>query len=243
MLKGKQIVDTTIVQEKLNLDLPIENRDAATKQYVDDNRSIETNAYADSNLLTNTVLNDGELASNSVVSQQPIVGTEVIVFLNGKSANINNTNNAEGYFSPDGTYKRIQGAIRKGDQLYWNPSNAYFLDTADQLSFSYIISEQENRIIHLTNGESTTLVNDQYLFDFEDEYGSTATVIVDGTSFLIENNGGNFVWDSDNANGSQHSFTLVGENITITVNLVDYVIVWDGRENTNRLQKFTIIPS
>lgn len=246
MLKGKQIVDTTVTQQKLDLVLPVTPQDAATKEYVDLNRSAESNTSVDLNLVANLVVADGELATDSAISEQPVVGTEVLVYVLGQTVNINETADAGAFFSPDGTYKRIPGAIRKGDKLYWNPTNTeYFLDSSDMLDFQYLISNKENRIIDLAQDVVETLVPDQYLFDLFGDFGSltTATVIIDGTSYPVANSFGNFIFDYGDGNGDEYTFATVGENITVNINAADYTIVWDGEESDTELQKFSIIPA
>jgi len=247
-IKGKQIIDSTITQHKLNLSDPINLNDAATKQYVDLNNSIEFNSISNYKLQaldtnnSGTNGNSGQLATNTAIIDQPVAGSGVSVYINGIQVNCGSSNDDSCYFSPDGLYKRHIGNERKDDKLYWFGYNAGFdLDTNDIIDFNYVISNINDRTIEIYDGDvyiyDTTLR--QNLFEFVGISTDTAIIVVDGTSFEIGNELGYFVFDIGNINGYLHTFTTIGENIQITVNSVNYDIVLDLMPQI----KFTITTS
>lgn len=141
-VKGKQFVDNTIPQEKLDLIDPIDSDDAATKNYADNNRSVEIASISNKNMSGNdtlTAIQDFPVAVNEAITDVPAVGTKVDVIVNGEKVNIGA--GLDGYFSPDGTTIRGRGDVEQGDILYWNKNGSKFnLDTTDLIDFNYMIS-------------------------------------------------------------------------------------------------------
>lgn len=230
-IKGKQVVNNTITQPKLNLSYPVFAQDAATKEYVDTNQSVETNSIQNKTMPAEVTLADDDLAVNIALTEQPVSGSGVSVIVNGIRVPSGNTDADVCYFSPDGIYKRMFGNERVDDLLYWIGSLANFqLDAADVVDFNYVISNQANRVVILQDGDVFTYTTEarQNVFTFDGINGETASIIIDGTSFDVGNVSDEFVFDVGNINGYEHTFTVVGETLSIVVNLVDYVIVWDG---------------
>lgn len=141
-VKGKQFVDNTITQEKLELIDPVETTDAATKNYADSNRSVEIASISNKNMSANdtlTAVEDFPIGVTEAVTDVPTIGTKVDVIVNGEKVNIGD--GLDGYFSPDGTIIRDRGNVEQGDNLYWNKNGAKFnLDTSDLVDFNYMIS-------------------------------------------------------------------------------------------------------
>jgi len=237
-IKGKQIIDSTITQPKLNLSEPINPNDAATKQYVDNNNSIEFNSISnyklpalDTNNYNGTNGDPGQLATNTAILDQPVSGSGVSVYVNGIQVSCGNLTSDTCYFSPNGIYKRRLGNERQGDKLYWLGYNAGFnLDTNDVIDFNYVISSINNRTITLYDGDVYTYNTSvrQNLFTFIGNDGDNAIIVIDGTSFVIGNISDDFVFDIGNTNGYQHVFTTLGETLQIIINSTNYDIVLDS---------------
>lgn len=230
-IKGKQVVDNTITQPKLNLSYPTLPQDAATKQYVDENQSVETNSTSNKTMTASATVADGDAAVLTPLTDQPVSGSGVSVVVNGIKVPAGNTADDVCYFSPDGIYHRAFGNERQGDVLYWIGSLANFqLDVADTVDYNYIISNQDDRVVVLQDGDVFTHVNAsrQNLFTFDGVDGDIASVIIDGISFDVGNVSDEFVFDIGNVNAYEHTFTVVGEQWPIIVLGIDYIIVWDG---------------
>ena len=101
----------------------------------------------DKNMSVNTTSFDGDLASNDVVTNTPIDGSYVAVFINGQEFDVGNgvkTNSC--YFSGDGgTTARgffsthPNGRIESGDFLYWNGTiSGTELDSLWRLTLLYL---------------------------------------------------------------------------------------------------------
>jgi hypothetical protein len=88
MVKGKQILDDTITQEKLDLTTPTQDFDAATKEYVDTNISTEYNSVINKSMAALATSNDGDLATSTAILQDPVTETGVDVFVNGVKVNM-----------------------------------------------------------------------------------------------------------------------------------------------------------
>jgi hypothetical protein len=66
-------------------------------------------------------------------------------------------------------------------------------------------------------------------FTFTGGPGTTASVNIDGTVFLIENSSNELVFDSDDANGQSYTFTTIGESYNfVTDSEVVFTITWTG---------------
>lgn len=66
-------------------------------------------------------------------------------------------------------------------------------------------------------------------FTFTGGPGTTASVNIDGTVFLIENSSNELVFDSDDANGQLYTFSTIGESYNfVTDSEVVFTITWTG---------------
>lgn len=258
MIKGKQLKDKTLNQDKLNLDTPVNAKDAATKEYVDLNFSAENADASDVNLIANVVTIDGQLATDTGITNQPVVGTYVGVSVNGKLEEIGDIETDAGYFSPDGVFKRTQGAMRQGDKLYWNPSKSFMLDTNDIIEFNYLTNGNFGNVVQLANGDDPPFDNDVQvnMYDLNGPDGTTAAIVIDETdepvvriltdvsilanveSYIIQNDNGNLIFDVGNVQGHLTTFTTIGESIEIRVKS-NYTVVYDGGDATK--QGLTIV--
>lgn len=146
-LKGKQLKDGALTQEKLNVttDTITDSSKVTTKEWAEQNvvNHIETLSYSESNLdmtALNTTANTGtQLACNTAISDVP--QSMVIVRVNSVDVNIGGSSESyDGFFSPDGIVVRAKGAEQQGDKLYWNTDSAsYQLETTDKIDFEYMI--------------------------------------------------------------------------------------------------------
>jgi hypothetical protein len=57
---------------------------------------------------------------------------------------------------------------------------------------------------------------------------TTAYVQINATVFQVANESGAFVWDADNAQGSRHTFTVVGEKILSLAGSLWFEVIWNG---------------
>ena len=231
MIKGKQIQDKTIEQPKLNLVTPTLAYDCATKEYVDANASKEYDSKENRSMTANVTTLDGDLATDISVQEQPLAGTGIRIFVNGKT--VPNGPDADDwcYFSPDGNYVRPQGGVREGDNLYWRGSVARMqLDADDELDYVFITNTTTSRVVQLAGGDIINVDYDKniFIFTFTGAVGETALILIDGTSFIVGNVAGDFVFDIGNVNGYLTTFTTKGEFITVTVNTNEYDIIFDG---------------
>jgi hypothetical protein len=240
-VRGKQITNKSIIQEKLNLVNPINLNDCATKIYVDSSVSVELNTTWDKAIEGLVTTTNGDLATNQPVTLQPISGTGIDVYVNGVRVQIGDSATDWGYFSPDGEYKRVPGNEREGDNLYWNGNVAdYQLDGIDLIDYVYVVAKGNDRVVQINTGDTITYQPDvfQNLFTFNGANLETATVVIDGDSFVILNNGAsNFTFDS--GGGQQYNFTTKGENSTFVANGFEYLVIYDGPGS----HKFTILPT
>ena len=225
---GKQIADDTIKQANLDIltNTIVNPNDATNKEYVEDHVSSIVNNLNVSNLNYNLITNDTSidpLASDRHIIEYPI--SAVRVNINGIEVNIGGDSSPyDGYFSPNGTTIRKSGEEQKGDKLYWNTLN-YDLDSNDEADFIYMVKYN-----HVTLIPSTTVLFDERYDDLVVEYignqGESATVIIDGTSFLVGVNlSNNFVFDM--GGGNEYEFTSDYETFNVTVNTVLYDIIFD----------------
>jgi hypothetical protein len=112
-----------------------------TKQYVDGLVSANSGATmvnANKDMVAESTVDDGDLATNAPIANTP--AGYVQVFVNGVKVSLGNgVTDKDCYFSADGgdTAKAISD-IANGDFLYWNGSLAgYQLDTFDSIDFDY----------------------------------------------------------------------------------------------------------
>lgn len=147
-LKGKQLKDGALTQEKLNVttDSVTSLGKVTTKEWAEQNvvNHIETLTYSESNLnmtaLATTVDSGSVLACNTAIVDVP--QSMVIVRVNGVDVNIGAIDTKyDGFFSPDGAVVRAKGAEQQGDRLYWNTDDgyaAYQLEVTDKIDFEYL---------------------------------------------------------------------------------------------------------
>jgi hypothetical protein len=66
-------------------------------------------------------------------------------------------------------------------------------------------------------------------FIFTGEPGTTASVTVDSTTFLIQNNSNQLVFDADDANGQEYTFTTIDETRNfVTSDGTVFTVTWTG---------------
>jgi hypothetical protein len=148
-IKGKQIKDAAITQQKLNVTTASVTAidKVNTKEWADQNivNHINTLTHSQSNLdmtaLATTVNTGSQLACNNGIVDVP--QSTVIVRVNGVDINVGGTTLPyDGFFSPDGTVVRAKGAELQGDKLYWNTTAGvalYQLEVTDKIDFVYLI--------------------------------------------------------------------------------------------------------
>jgi len=225
-IKGKQIIDNSIPQEKLNIetDSIIYDTDITNKEYVDTTvdehvKNIRYNKLNRNMQALNAGI--GDKACNIAIIEFPKTNVRVIV--NGADVNVGP--NLDCYFSPDnGITKREQGEEQKGDFLFWN-SNKYMLDSSDEIDFIYLVSyvyimKEENSYVALVSPFNDLVV------EYTGASGTSMTVNLENTNILVGNVNGNFVWDIGGSN--EHTFTYIDESYVITINGEDYTIWYDG---------------
>jgi len=150
-IKGKQISDGTILQSNLALTTPSGNTDAATKEYVDSNISVEHLSVANKNMsaLSTTGITGYTLACNTHILENPVANSQVRVLVNNITIDVGP--NQEAYFSNNsGVTARGVGEVAWGDLLYWDMTKAkYALESDDTIDFEYLIhgNSTENGII------------------------------------------------------------------------------------------------
>ena len=84
---------------------------------------------------------DGSQATLTTISNQPIAGTTIQLFVNGQQISVGDGVKTKGaYISGDsGTTARTFSTITIGDTIHWNGSvNNYQLDAQDELTLMYL---------------------------------------------------------------------------------------------------------
>ena len=230
-IKGKQIIDNSIEQEKLIILTPTEDTDISSKSYVDDNKYNEKNSIKNKSFNSfDTNLSQTSVRISEGLDEQPVSGTSIDVYLNGQHVPIGAYENAYGYFSPtiDGSVKRINGLIREGDYLFWDVQKSKIdLTTVDELSYKYIISN--NPIKTIIPNEIVFIDENNNIYNFDGITDDIATINLFSRDFIIgivDSGGDKFVWDIGGAD--EHTFTSQYENFTFTFNNFYITITYDG---------------
>lgn len=149
-IKGKQIADNTITQEKMSITTEsiINATDVTNKEYVEIliDSGLTSLSYSSDDLnLTSNITQSGttSLATNQSVTNIPQGG--IRVYINGVEVNVGTHNGCYCAFSGDsGSSFRSFGQEEQGDQLYWNTNigvvDAPFqLSSDDDIDFVYLI--------------------------------------------------------------------------------------------------------
>ena len=262
MLDAKQFKNNSIKQNKLNIttDSIQEPNNVANKDYVDSSKSIERQSIEDNNLnVLDSGYSDISLINSDGISQQPITGSGVDVYLNGKLVPSGTRSFDSGFFSPDGVIRRRKGDEMEGDDFYWKvKQSGYPTDTDDKLSYKYITNNKEyetyspntiftidefngSRLITLdmVDGEFTTLnyLYRYYGIEFNFNYQIGVGSGVDSGKFIFDMDDANserFVFENiGDINTFAQTFNPIGSSLTFNIN-IEYVSI-DG---TNCL-KFT----
>lgn len=130
------------------------NRSVVDKEYIDSvvgGGFIQIATPDDKSLATLTTTADGDLASNSGITNTPIDGCYVAVYINGIEYQVGNgVTTSDCYFS-DGTSPslakgfssgHVNGQIQAGDLLHWNGTVAGFeLQNAWRVAFHYLVNQ------------------------------------------------------------------------------------------------------
>lgn len=132
-ISGKQLLDNTIIQDKVSLTTPNsgDTLSGATVEYVNMYGAGNNLSYSIGNLnmSASTTAQDGDLACDYILSENP--KSLIKVYVNGIEVSIGYGECC--YFSGDGgTTARGIGTEIYGDYLYWNGSIAgYQLSSVD----------------------------------------------------------------------------------------------------------------
>ena len=225
-LKGKQIKDTSIEQNKLDITTDsivsvssVTNVDFVEQQTYD---RIEDIAY--STLNNNMTANNatiGELACNIHVIEFPV--SPIIVKINSIAVTVGVGKDC--YFkSSDGNTVRTDGNALKSDLLYWN-SGRFDLDINDDITFEFI-TLVEGVVVN----ENTPIILDTYYPSLNVKYtgadDTNTTMEIDGVIFTVGNVAGVFVWDIGGPN--ETTLSVPGDFVIQDVNGEDYTIWFDG---------------
>lgn len=152
MIKGKQIENNSITQNKLKLVTLSASTALATVDYVNKSGgTITTWSINNYDMTASVTLNNADLACITPIIDIPL--SNIAVKLNGIEINIGGTTiSYDAYFSPDdGITIRSVGTEQQGDKLYWNYSNTgYHLDETDVFDFIYLTKYVELISLELT---------------------------------------------------------------------------------------------
>lgn len=101
--------------------------------------------HNDKNISATAANTDGSTASYTTISQTPVQGSYVSVFIGGQEQLVGNgTTNSSCYFGTHSTIPKgfsSSNAIQAGDYLYWNPSISGFnLVNGQRISIHYLVS-------------------------------------------------------------------------------------------------------
>jgi len=229
-IKGKQIIDKTINQQKVLVETSsiVYNDDVNNKEYLfsrlQDRISEMHYSLLNENMPAYNASN-GQKATKDAVIEFPY--SDVRVFVNGEQVNVGQGTNMDCYFSPDdGVTIRDGGNAEKGDYLYWT-SNKYDLDSSDLIDFVYVVGyvylvKEPNSTVTLVPGYNHVVV------EYTGGEGTTMTVTLGNSNITVGNVSGNFVWD---IGGSQeHTFNVNNNNesIIVTYDGEDYTVWYDG---------------
>ena len=217
-LDGKQFKDGTITQDKMGIttDSIQDANDAVTKEYVDNNQSIEKQSIEDNDIQTlDTAYGDGVKATNHTLSQTPVSGSGVDVYLNGGLVPVGTTNEDYGYFTgANGGYPRPKGGEREGDEFYWNSSSAKVsLDTDDSLSYKFITNGGGGQV-NLKSGDTFVVEDLVNVFSFNGANGEYATIEIEGVDYRVYNESDILVL-KDNTDTTIFTFTNLYDNTSI----------------------------
>lgn len=117
-----------------------DDNDIPNKLYTD-NASLQSSSNI--NMLANVTNNDGDVATSTVILEQPIDGTPVYVYINGEKmdCSYDEQNDTVGdcvFSSPNIFELRNNSNVQQGDVLLWYGSNAGFeLEETDVIDFVY----------------------------------------------------------------------------------------------------------
>lgn len=144
LISGKQIKDLTITQNKLNLVTPIAPADAATKEYVDNHRSVERLNTEDRNMNLSGIVPEGVNSYVSVpvndITSDKLTNSTIEVYVNTTKVDVGPSEPFQ-FRSQLGVIRDI-GDEEQGDSLFVNTLlSGYGLDTTDTIDFNYIISQ------------------------------------------------------------------------------------------------------
>jgi len=89
-LDGKQIKDSTVTQNKLNLTTPTgsDPKAAVTVDYLESSSSNTSSSIENKNMTAETTVNVGDLACDTTVTEAPLSGSHMKVLVNGIDINI-----------------------------------------------------------------------------------------------------------------------------------------------------------
>ena len=143
----------------------------------------------------------------------------------------NNVSFIDQYYNIDSLITALQQSIINsyGDLNEYLQDNDiqvgyYFAQSSDRLGFT--INDENVEYVILDAGSTYTVDSDVSIkFDTTDD-ATTATIIVNGTSFAVAIVNDQFVWDLGGA--GEHTFIVIEESIARTVGVYTFYITWMG---------------
>ena len=99
-----------------------------------------------------------------------------------------------------------------------NANNIILVNYILKVGAYVIIVENETYILPTENTELSVI--------YSGSENTTSNLVISGTTIIISNSGGSFVWDLGGID--QHIFTYIGETIIVTISSINYTITWNG---------------